>query len=144
MSVSLREVYDKVTRLSHEERVRLAIGSGNNIAKHLKERGLDGEQSMRFFLYITALFVGADGVLDEEEHCLFNDAFQVDVPYDKLLETLKGGFNENYVQQMDEMIDRFPQELKFDICNYGLAFLSADGEISEKEQKIFEKILAVE
>ncbi|MBR0294524.1 MAG: hypothetical protein IJQ67_01285 [Bacilli bacterium] len=140
--MTLREVYDKVNRLSHEERLNLAIGSGNEIATFLQKNGFDGEKSLRFFLYITALFAGADGVLDEDEYRLFIDAFKVDLTYERLNELLKGGFSDEYVRKMDETIDRFPQELKFAICNYGLAFISADGEITEKEQKVFERILA--
>ena len=43
--------------------------------------------------------------------------------------------------QMDEIVDSFPEEIKFAVCYFGLAFIAADDNVSVREQQVFERIL---
>lgn len=140
--MTLRELYDKAVNLSRQERINLAGGSGAELLKFLKERGMNGEDSFRFILYLVALFAGADGAIDEDEHKLFVDITGAEWSRSDLQEALKGLFNGEFLEQMDKLIDGMPEDQKWNCCLFGLAFVSADGTISAREQQVFERILA--
>ena len=91
---------------------------------------------------MTALFAGADGVIDDVETRLFNEITGANFSQAELNEGLKPFFNPDFVAGMDKAIDTWDAEAKMNVCRYGLAFLSADGEISAREQQVFEKIWA--
>lgn len=140
--MTLRELYEKAASLSRQERINLAGGSGKEILDFLKSRGLSDEDRFRFLMYLVALFAGADGVIDADEHRLFADLLDADWTREQLQENLKGLFNAEFVDQMDKLIDGMPEDQKWNCCLFGLAFVSADGTISAREQQVFEKILA--
>ena len=139
--MDLEEVYNKVKSLNHDELIGLATSSAAEFLKYLKESGNDDEKSFKFLVYVTALFVGADGLLDESEYHLFCEITKQDISYEELNNAFKGGYNDEYINAMDQLIDRLPIKIKYAVCNYGLAFMGSDGEFTKKEKEVFEKIL---
>lgn len=140
--MTLRELYDKAVNLSRQERINLARNSGGAVLEYLEGRGFGDKERFEFLVYITALFAGADGAIDADETRLFNDILGSEFAQNDLNEQLRGYFNGEFVESMDRVVDSFPEEAKANVCFYGLAFVSADGTISAREQQVFEKILA--
>ena len=139
---TLRDLYQRVVNMEHEERVNLAAGSGAEVLKYLEERGFDGQKRFEFILYLTGLFAGADGELGYEEWKLFKDVTGSEIDHAQFKEALAGLDNPEFVESIDKVIDSFPDEVKAACCYYGLAFVAADDTITAREQAIFERILA--
>lgn len=140
--MTFRDLYNQAVNLSREERVQLALYAGNEVFKYLETLGKNEEERVNFLYYMTALFAGADGVIDDVETKLFNEITGANFSQAELNEGLKPFFNPDFVAGMDKAIDTWDAEAKMNVCRYGLAFLSADGEISAREQQVFEKIWA--
>ena len=140
--MTLEELYQNAVNMSREKRLEVAGISGNELIKFMKERGLDDKAAFKFIVYLVALFAGADQEIDNEELELFNQLTNAGVNKSQLQESLKGLFNGEFVASMDDLIDRMPGEQKGNCCLFGLAFVSADGRISDREKEVFERILA--
>ena len=76
-----------------------------------------------------------------EEVNLFNDVFETSFNLAVFQELFQEADKPEFVEKMDSIIDKFPEEAKFAACVYGLIFLSIDGNITPKEKAVFEKIL---
>ena len=140
--MTLREIYEKFVNLSRSERADWAKGGAGTVLEYLEKQGVNDEDSFKYFLCLTALFVGADGVVDADEHRLFSEITGYTGTREDLQEVLKAGFSAEFVANMDRIIDAWPEDVKAGACFYGLALISADGTISAREQQVFERILA--
>lgn len=140
--MTLEELYENAVSMPRMKRIEVAGVSGNELLKYMKGRGLDDEASFKFIMYLVALFAGADGEIDDAEVDLFNYITDAGVSRKDLQEGLQGLFVEEFVASMDDLIDRMPEDQKGNCCLFGLAFVSADGRISEREKEVFERILA--
>ena len=140
--MTLEELYENAVSMPRMKRIEVAGVSGNELIKYMKGRGLDDAAAFKFIMYLVALFAGADGVIDDEETDLFNYLTDAGISKKDLQESLQGLFAEEFVASMDDLIDRMPGEQKGNCCLFGLAFVSADGRISEREKEVFERILA--
>lgn len=141
MAKTLQEYFEEFVNLSHEERVERAASAVRPIIDFLQAQGLDDQNVVKFFFYITALFTRADGETTYEEFKLFNDVTGFGVSEKDFNEFMAGGENPEFVNEMDKMIDSMSDEAKGAVCFYGLAFISADDTITVEEQKVFIKIL---
>lgn len=141
MNEQLRELYNQYLNQSEAERVAVAQSATSVVAKFLNEAGLDQEQSFAFFMSIVRLFVSADRNCSQEEADLFNKLLDTNVSYDDFFNATNGGANPEYIKAMDDLIDSMPEEPKLAVCILGLTFLAADGELTQAETDVFERIL---
>lgn len=141
MNEQLRELYNEYLNHSDAERVQTAQAATAVVAKFLNEAGLSNEQSFAFFMNIVRLFVSADRNCSEEEADLFNKILDTNVSYEDFFNATNGGASPEFIKAMDEIIDSMPEDPKVAVCILGLTFLAADGELSQAEADVFERIL---
>ena len=139
--MTLEEVYEDVVKLSHDERVAFGKEKLQLVAHWLLERDLSEEKIGDFILRLTSLFSSADNVANQAEYKVFIDITGFDISYLDFHYLVSLHNSPEKVEEMNDIIDTFPKEIKFAICHYGLALLSADGVINEKERELFERIL---
>lgn len=141
MNEQLKELYNQYLNHSNEERIQVAQAACGVLVQFLKEAGLDEEQSFAFFMNVVRLFVSADRSCSEEEADLFNEILGANVSYEDFFNATNGGANPEFIKAMDELIDSMPEDPKIATCVLGLTFLAADGELTQAEVDVFERIL---
>ena len=138
------DFYKQFTDLSREQRMNLCKNSVAELMAFFKQKGLleDEDFALSFFTSLIGYFIGADGKVTANEAAIFNEIFGTNyVPGDlaQLLPSLMS--TENYLA-LDEFIDGMNEEQKNYACYIVLAVISADGEVSDSEARLFERILA--
>lgn len=142
MSPELEEIYEHYLALTEEERVDAVFMSTNSFLKFLEDKGINEDLATQLFLAIIAIFVDADGEVSDGELSLLNKSLGVDMTKEQLAGlTRQCASDKDLVRRMDEIIDSLPNIIKADVVIIGLSLISADGELSEKEIEMFERIL---
>ena len=137
------DFYRKFTELSREQRMNLCKNSVAELMAFFKRRGLLEHEdfAISFFSNLIGYFIGADGKVTSNEAAIFNEIFGTDYSVNDLAKMLPNILTtENYVA-LDSFIDEMNEEQKNYACYIILAVISADGEISDKEALLFERIL---
>ena len=138
------EFYQKFIDLSREERMNLCKNATGQLLEAFQKRGLLENQdfALSFFGSLIGFFIGADGKVTPNETAIFNEIFGANYSPSDLAGILpKMMDTENFVA-LDDFIDGLSQEEKNLACYIILAVISADGEVSEREARLFERILA--
>ena len=138
---TFRDVYQKYVNLDHNQRVAVAQKAAGNILGALKDSNVDDEVIFNFLTDLIKLFVSADKNCTEEECRLFNDVIGTSLSYEQFYNLTNGGSDPEFIQYMDELVDSLPEEVKVDVCTFGLTIIAADDTITGAEQALFEKIL---
>ena len=138
---TFRDVYQKYVNLDHNQRVAVAQKAAGNILGALKDSNVDDEVIFNFLTDLIKLFVSADKNCTEAECQLFNDVMGTSLSFEQFYNLTNGGSEPGFVKGMDEIIDALPEDVKSDICTFGLTILAADDTITGSEQALFEKIL---
>ena len=141
MAESLEELFQEYVNLSHVERVKKAIEASQYIIGVLKENNWEPKDINTFLTCVTILFANADGKIAEEEYSLFKDITKGPITREEFRALADTFDADKFVDDMDEMIDGLPDDIRGAIFQYGLAFLSADDKLTVNEQKLFVKIV---
>ena len=137
------DFYRKFTELSREQRMNLCKNSVAELMDFFKRQGLLEHEdfAISFFTSLIGYFIGADGKVTSNEAAIFNEIFGTDYSVNDLAKLLPNILTtENYVA-LDSFIDEMNEEQKNYACYIILAVISADGEVSDKEALLFERIL---
>lgn len=138
------EFYAKFTALSQEQRINLCKNSVAKLMEYFQNRGLLEHEdfAISFFSSLIGYFIGADGKVTSNEAAIFNEIFGTNYSVNELAKFLPNLMStENYLA-LDDFIDGMGEEQKQFACFIVLAVISADGEVTDKESLLFEKILA--
>ena len=138
------DFYKQFTDLTQEQRMNLCKNSVGELMKFFDEKGLLENQdfALSFFSSLIGYFIGSDGKVTGNEAAIFNEIFGTNYNVNELAKLLPSLMStENYLA-LDEFIDGMDDEQKRLCCYIILAVISADGEVSDKESLLFEKILA--
>ena len=139
------DFYQQFLDLSEEERMNLCKNSINALMEYFEERGyLDDNQdfALSFFTSLIGFFIGADTKVTPNETKIFNEIFGVNYTPADLAKFLPGLLTPENFMALDEFIDGMSEDLKRYSCFIILAVISADGDISEREEGLFERIFA--
>ena len=139
--MEFRELYQQYVNQSHAQRVDIAQRAAGNVLVALKEGGVEDDITFNFLTDLIKLFVSADKNCTEAECQLFNDVMGTSLSYEQFYNLTNGGSDPAFVQTMDEIIDSLPDDVKVDVCTFGLTIIAADDTITGAEQSLFEKIL---
>ena len=139
---TLEEVIQKVTGLSHDEKVVLGRNCLTNINEALIYVGIDEETRLSFILAVIGVAISSDRSAAFEEYALFCSIFGEIVKYETFYDLTNGGASEEVVAKIDSLVDSLPTPIKYDCCTLALLFMGADGEVDEKEKAVFERLLA--
>lgn len=139
--MEFRELYQQYVDHSHEQRVAVAQKAAANVLSALEQGGVEDEVKFSFLTNVIKLFVSADKNCTELECKLFNDVLGTSLTYEQFYNLTNGGSDPQFIQAMDEIIDSLPDEVKVDVCTFGLTIIAADDTITGAEQALFEKIL---
>lgn len=138
------DFYKQFTSLSQEERMNLCKNSIGELMKFFDEKGLLEHQdfAVSFFSSLIGYFIGVDGKVTSNEAAIFNEIFGTQYSVSDLAKLLPNLMStENYLA-LDDFIDGMEERQKLLCCYIILAVISADGEVSDRESLLFEKILA--
>ena len=138
------DFYKQFTDLTPNERMNLCKNATAELMKFFDERGLLEHEdfAISFFTSLIGFFIGADGKVTSSEAAIFNEIFGTNYSPADLAHNLPNLMStENYVA-LDSFIDGMADEQKKLCCYIILAVISADGEVSEREALLFEKVLA--
>ena len=142
MSPELEEIYNHYLSLSEKERVRAFYISSESFMNYLDNRGVHSELATQLFIAILSIFVDADNGVSDAELSLINEALKVQMSKKELaFLTEQCGSNKDLINRLDEIIDALPNLIKADVVVIGLSLISSDGELTDREIEIFEKIL---
>ena len=138
------DFYKQFTELSQEQRMNLCKNSVAELMAFFKDRGLLEHEdfALSFFTSLIGYFIGADGKVTSNEAAIFNELFGTSYSVNELAKLLPNLMStENFIA-LDEFIDGMNEEQKRYACYIILAVISADGDVSDREALLFEKILA--
>ena len=137
------DFYKQFTDLSHEKRMNLCKNSVAELIDYFKQRGLSEHKDfvLSFFTSLIGYFIGADGKVTPNETAIFNEIFGTHYDPGQLAKLLPDYMTSKNFAALDEFIDGMDEEHKNYACYIVLAVVSADGEVSDKEALLFEKIL---
>ena len=141
---SYSDFYKQFTDLSQEQRMNLCKNSIGELMHFFEEVGLLEHEdfAISFFSSLIGYFIGADGKVTSNEAAIFNEIFGTSYSVNDLAKFLPNLMStENYLS-LDDFIDKMDEEHKRLCCYIILAVISADGEVSDRESLLFEKILA--
>ncbi|MBQ9369704.1 MAG: hypothetical protein IJU10_01365, partial [Clostridia bacterium] len=89
-----------------------------------------------------ALFVSADRVCSAEEYQLIKSIYNLDLSYEDFYKLSNGGASGDFITVMDKMADSLDDDLKMNICLFGLCILVSDNKLTQAEYDLFIRILA--
>ena len=141
MQFELDDVFNKYLHMTYRQKVDVARETIADMADFLLKLEVGEEDRVNFYINLVRLFAGADQKFSLEECKLFNDIFSINLTY-KEFTSLMVGHDEEFVDNMDKIIDMMDEEAKVSACSFGLVFLSVDRNITDSERKVFERILA--
>ena len=139
--MTFNELYQEYVNHSPAQRVSVAQKAAANVLRALQEGGIDDETRFSFLTNVIKLFVSADRNCSQEEADLFNAVMGTSLSFEQFYNLTNGGGDPKFIQAMDELIDALPDEVKVDVCVFGLTILCADDKLTGAEQVIFEHIL---
>lgn len=142
MANSIQDIYRDFLNHSESERLELARNAAGVVIRFLGETGLTDEQQLNFFFSAVGLFIAADGKVTAEEARLFNSLLGTQLSQQDLANGFANSSSVEFINAMDEIIDSMPEDDKTALCILGLTFLTSDGELTQREVAVFEKILA--
>ena len=141
MQFELDDVFNKYLHMTYRQKVDVARETIADMADFLLKLEVGEEDRVNFYINLVRLFAGADQKFSLEECKLFNDIFSINLTY-KEFTSLMVGHDEEFVENMDKIIDMMDEKAKISACSFGLVFLSVDRNITDSERKVFERILA--
>ena len=142
MSERLDEIYNSYLAMDEATRIgRSKIAASKILYYLINDAELTKQEAVVILISIIRLFVAYDKMITEEECELFNKIVGTEFDFEKFKSIVDTKMNEDNISAIDEIIDSFPVILKGETCVLGLAFIACDGEISEEEKAIFERIL---
>ena len=140
MKFDLDDVFNSFLHMTFRQKVNRARKSIAEMSDFLIANDIGDEDRISFYLNLARLFIGADGKVSLAECELFNELFYLHLTYPDFSKLMTGNDKE-FISVMDQAIDLMDKKAKVAACEFGLAFLSVDQELSEKEKAVFEKIL---
>ena len=137
------DFYKQFTDLSHEQRINLAKNATGELLEFFEKKGLleDKDFAVAFFTSLIGYFIGADGKVTPNETAIFNEIFGTNYTPQDLVKLLPNLMSTENFLSLDEFIDSMDQEQKQLCCYIILAVIAADGEVTQKEAYLFERIL---
>ena len=139
---TIEQIYNDILSLSEEKRTQVAQNSAIELVDFLIDAGLKPEERQTFLCSVLGMFIAADLKVTVAEAKMFNALLGTELTPDDLAKGFSNCVGAEYVKAMDEIIDTMPEDAKYNLCVLGLAFLTADKELTQKEVDVFEKILA--
>ena len=138
---TLEQIYNDFLALPEEKRTQVAQNSAIAVIDFLIEAGFKPEERQTFLCSVLGMFIAADLRVTVAEAKMFNFLLGTELTPDDLAKGFSNCVGAEYVKAMDEIIDSMPEDDKYNLCILGLAFLTADRELTQKEVDVFEKIL---
>lgn len=135
------EIFAQVTSLSMDERVEFASRAFGELWEGCKVAGFSDETISYFVTNVLKAAVSADHFTSEQERLLYNALFQTNLTYKQFFDKTNGGSGKRFAEAMDEVVDRLPESAKRGACSLALAFMSADGLLTEEEKELFVRFL---
>ncbi len=136
----LNELIDQSVSMSMENRVQVAGDATEALIKGLKEVGISDDNITNFIINVFKLFVSGDRKARRDEYVLFKDLFNLDIDTDTFFDMTNYGSDAQFVQQMDDIIDKAPKDVAIAVVTLGILIITADGEVSDEERKLLERI----
>ena len=142
MDLRLEEIYQNYVKMDKETRIGRAKVAASKILHYLiHEAGLTKKEAAVILICIVKLFVSYDKMVSEEECELFNEVVGTEFTLNQFKEIVDEKVEEEDTAALDGIIDGFPTRLKGEVCVLGLTFIASDGEISNEEREIFERVM---
>jgi len=139
--MSIEELINQVGNLSQSEKVELGQKCVVNIGRGLEALGMDSDAITATMVGYISLFVSADRLCSAEEYQLIKSIYDLDMSYEDFYKLSNGGANSDFIELMDSMADSMNDDLKMNICLFGLCILVSDNKLTQAEYDLFIKIL---
>ena len=138
------DFYKQFTDLTEQQRMNLCQNAIAELMEDFEKRGLLKHEdfAISFFTSLIGFFIGADEKVTRSEAAIFNEIFSTHYSPEELAKFLPNLMTaDNYIA-LDEFIDGMDQRQKQLACYVILGVISADGEVTEREAALFQRILA--
>ena len=135
-------MYEMFLELSEEKRAEIAYNSSHEIYKYFMKKGEDEDCVLGFIGALFGYFIGSDGVVSPKETALHNGMWKTNYTPEEMTNYVKLCRDNLEFEELDEVVDDLPPEIKEYACQVVLTVLTADGELTEEEKRLFEELLA--
>ena len=142
MATNLRKLYQNYINMTEEQRIANAKKEIVVINQYLKNRGFNNNDILGFEVSLFRLYVSANHKASESEHRIFNAIFGLETTFERFFEVCDKGASEEFVEDMNEVIDTWPSDAKLACVGLGLCVMSNNGQLDSSETKLLERILA--
>ena len=134
--------YQNFLKMTKDERMEIATASANRIyACLIYDLNVSKEAAVKFIIAVISIFAEADEKITDSEVEIFNKLFGQNETKESLKELTKNANKKDFVNHWDKMVDKIGGDIKRDFIMLGLAFISSDGVINNKEKDIFLQII---
>ena len=138
----LNELIENSKAMSMNDRVGVATQATDLIITELKKLEISTDNISRFLVNIFKVFVSGDRKTRNAEYELFKQLFNLkDITTDEFFDITNYGSDAKFVEEFDKLIDSAPNDVAVAVATLGILIISADGEVTDAERALLEKIL---
>ena len=141
MDAEIKRMCELVLRASPEDRVLGARKSLDVFVTGCKAEGIDDDAISNLIIGIVRLFVSADSSCHGAEFSFFKAVTGIeDISEDQFYDMTNCGKDPDFVELMVKGIKSFDIETRSAAILFGVAFLTADLELTDEELELIEKL----
>ena len=131
-----------ILKMEREKRLEF----GYRVAENLKEKLIkkyqyDEGKADAFILDVCRLFCLGDSSLNAKEKSLFSRILKRDISDLEFLEMMSGGNEEDFINKMKESFKKLDYEDRLSGVYIGIAFITIDDKVNEKEEELINILL---
>ncbi len=138
---TVNDLINQSKSMSMDQRVSIANSATSTIIAQLKKLNVSTEATSAFLINIFKLFVSGDKKTRNDEYVLFKKLFNLDIDNDTFFNITNYGSDSNFVKEMDELVDASPNEVAVAVATLGILIITADGEVTDSEKALLERIM---
>ncbi len=135
------EIIETYQKTKEEERILIAKEATSFVLTELNQVIDDAEASIKVFLIAISTFICADGIVNQAEYKFVKNYTGIEVSFDDFFEIMKGGLDDELINDFDYILDNASLEFKQNMLKIGACICAANGEITSKERKLIAKFI---
>ncbi len=138
---TINELINQSKTMSMDQRLSIAHEATGAIISQLKKLDISTDATSTFLINIFKLFVSGDKKTRNDEYVLFKELFNLSIDKDTFFNITNYGADANFIKEIDELVDCAPQEVAVAVATLGILIITADGEVTDSERALLERII---
>ena len=139
--MDFNEYCQSLVDMSMDQRIELGTGAFAKVYGALKEAGVSEDNCASVVIALIKAGVSGDFSCSAEELELYNGIFSDNMSYEDFYNMTNGGGAPSFVNNLDELVDNFPADVKFAAVTLVGLFLASDDRLTRDEVGLLAKLL---